>query len=278
MSRKIQEILEWYSKFNKSDVIVKSKNHEFEFSIEDKQLPHLLGLHYAPNQYLKGSKLYNFVRSRTDEQLYGLIKENNPSKLQMVAARVENFKFFMENLENSFVYEQTHPETKLKSEFLLVDLQDGSYLQLGIGNNGVEDYLETFIVRHDDSYFKDSQIKEQVEGLYRLDDAMIPVPFSFNLERNRQLEEIRRRQAEQEWYRDSDLDGLSDSLEYAIGTNPFSVDTDGDGISDLSEHYGKGQPTTPERHLTSEIEAARSEAGKPDNFIHQDIKTQEKEL
>src|SRR5262249_40592548 len=34
---------------------------------------------------------------------------------------------------------------------------------------------------------------------------------------------------------DSDLDGLVDSVEAAVGTDPFAADTDGDGLSDGEE-------------------------------------------
>ena len=39
---------------------------------------------------------------------------------------------------------------------------------------------------------------------------------------------------------DSDLDGLPDSIERFLGTDPFSPDTDGDGIHDYNEIFGFG--------------------------------------
>lgn len=203
--------------------------------------------------------MYHAIKNLSDEEIYKNIEKNNPNRLELVKSRVEHFKYFMENLENAYLYEQTHPETKIKSDYLLVDMRDGNYLQLGIGNNGLEDYFETFIVRHDDHYFKDSQIKEQVEGLYRLDESMTPVPFSFDVERNRLLEEERRRKMEEVFYKDSDLDGLPDSVEYAIGTNPYAADSDGDGLSDLEEHNSSRNPRVAEketRSLADEISAA----------------------
>ncbi|MFA9492324.1 PBECR4 domain-containing protein [Streptococcus sp. E17BB] len=280
MTNHIQKIFDWYKQFNKSDILIKSKSLEFEIGLNEKQLPHLLGLHYISKEHLRGSKLYSRIRRLSDEEIFSRIQENNPSKITMVKDRVKNFRFFMENLENAYAYEQTHPETKITSDYLLVDTQDGNYLQLGIANNGIEDYLETFIVRKDDSYFKDSQIKEQVEGLYRLDESMIPVPFSFDLEKNRVLEEQRRQQMEQLIYRDSDLDGLSDGLEYALGTNPFSVDTDGDGISDGVEVWGGTNPKIDDRkqELQETIEQAKIEARSEGNLIHSREKLEQKEL
>lgn len=280
MTKNIQNILNWYNQYNKSDIIIKSKGREFEIGLDNKQLPHLLGLHYASRDYLRGSRLYSRIRKLTDEQIFQRIRENHPEKLEMVQSRVHYFKFFMENLENAYLYQQTHPETKLKSDYLLVDTQDGNYLQLGIGNNGLEDYLETFIVRHDDRYFKDSTIKEQVEGLYRLDELMIPVPFSFDVEKNRVLEEERRRKIEQALYKDSDLDGLVDSLELAMGTSPYAVDTDGDGKSDVTEYASPDSPIIPDKkqELQDVIEQSQKEAKSPYNYTSDKAINKEREL
>jgi cysteine-rich repeat protein len=42
---------------------------------------------------------------------------------------------------------------------------------------------------------------------------------------------------------DSDEDGLTDPVEYELGTDPFSEDSDGDGLSDLSEVGNPDGPT-----------------------------------
>lgn len=279
-TNRISNILNWFDHFDKSEVLIKTKTREFEIELKNRNIPHLLGLHYSSSVPLKGRRLYGAIKNMSDDNIYKNIERHNPNKLDLVKSRVENFQYFMENLETAILYEQTHPETKIKSEFLLVDTNDGNYLQLGLANNGIEDYLETFIVRKDDSYFKDSQIKEQVEGLYRLDESMIPVPFSFDLEKNRILEEQRRQQMEQLIYRDSDLDGLSDSLEYALGTNPFSADTDGDGIGDSAEVWGGTNPKIDDRkqELQATIEQARIEANSDGNLIHRKEELKHKEI
>jgi len=46
---------------------------------------------------------------------------------------------------------------------------------------------------------------------------------------------VRYRVKEKTVVKDSDFDGLSDDLEFARGTNPYSFDTDGDGESDAVE-------------------------------------------
>ena len=43
---------------------------------------------------------------------------------------------------------------------------------------------------------------------------------------------------------DSDMDGLNDSLEQSLGTNPFQSDSDGDGISDFDEINQDGDSTS----------------------------------
>ncbi|HEL1757004.1 MULTISPECIES: PBECR4 domain-containing protein [Streptococcus] len=276
----IKEILDWFSNYNKNDVIIKTPSKEFEIEIKNSNLPHLLGLHYSSDRPLKGRRLYSAIKNLSDEAIFRNVEKHNPNRLELVKSRVHYFKFFMENLENAYLYQQTHPETKLKSDYLLVDTQDGNYLQLGIGNNGLEDYLETFIVRHDDRYFKDSTIKEQVEGLYRLDELMIPVPFSFDVEKNRVLEEERRRKIEQALYKDSDLDGLVDSLELAMGTSPYAVDTDGDGKSDVTEYASPDSPIIPDKkqELQDVIEQSQKEAKSPDNYTSDKAINKEREL
>ncbi len=280
MAKNIQQIMDWYRQFNKSDILIKSKTHEFEIGINDRQLPHLLGLHYVSRSYLRGSKLYNHVKRLSDEDIFKRIEENHPDKLNMVKDRIQYFKYFMENLESAYLYEQSHPDTKIKSEFLLVDMEDGHYLHLGIGNNGLEDYLETFIVRHDDTYIKESQIKEQVEGLYRLDELMIPLPFSFDLEKNRILEEERRQKMEEVFYMDTDKDGLVDTLEQSIGTNPYAVDSDTDGLIDIDEFNGETDPKIPDKKqaLKEVIASATEQAQSEDNYKDMKAMNNEREL
>lgn len=48
---------------------------------------------------------------------------------------------------------------------------------------------------------------------------------------------------------DSDLDGLSNALEIAQGTNPFDADTDGDGINDAADN----DPNNPSAHQEQDL-------------------------
>ena len=66
----INNIFKWYNKFDKVDIVITTKNNSFEITLLDRQLPHLLGLHYATNPRLNGKKLYKFLLNKTDEDIY----------------------------------------------------------------------------------------------------------------------------------------------------------------------------------------------------------------
>lgn len=189
---KIKEILDWYKQFNNTNVLIKTKNYDFEFEIENKHLPHLLGLHYSSIKRLTGDRLYNFIKGKKDEEIYKMIKEYNPSKLNNIKERVNNFKYFMENLDKAKLFEQTNKNSKLKSNFLLVKTKDNKFLQLGIARD-VEnyEYLETFIVRNNDLYIKNSNLSEKVESIEKYDMLKNKfVPFSFDEIKNEMLNSV----------------------------------------------------------------------------------------
>ncbi|HEP1827033.1 TPA: calcium-binding protein [Streptococcus suis] len=54
--------------------------------------------------------------------------------------------------------------------------------------------------------------------------------------------------------KDSDQDGLIDAQELALGTNPQSVDTDGDGQADLEELQSRHSPLVPQKELCDGLE------------------------
>ncbi|WP_105130536.1 calcium-binding protein [Streptococcus suis] len=54
--------------------------------------------------------------------------------------------------------------------------------------------------------------------------------------------------------KDSDLDGLTDALELALGTDPQSVDTDGDGQADLEELQSGHLPLVSQKELCDGLE------------------------
>ncbi|WP_074413307.1 thrombospondin type 3 repeat-containing protein [Streptococcus suis] len=54
--------------------------------------------------------------------------------------------------------------------------------------------------------------------------------------------------------KDSDQDGLTDAQELALGTNPQSVDTDGDGQADLEELHSGYSLLVPQKELCDDLE------------------------
>lgn len=280
MTDKIKSIFEWYKQFNKTDLVLKSQTQEFQVEINNNSLPHLLGLQYMAKQKLKGYQLYNVARKLSDDEIFKNISKNNPSMLHSVKERVTYFRQFMENIESATLYEQSNENSKLKSQYLLVQTDDGKFLHLGIGKEENKEFLETFLVRKDGHYFESSSIREEIQQVLKLDQDNYPVPFSFDAEKNRVLEEERRRKIEQALYKDSDLDGLVDSLELAMGTNPYAVDTDGDGKSDVSEYASPDSPIIPDKkqELRDMISQSQKEAQSPDNYTTDKIVSKEREL
>ena len=54
--------------------------------------------------------------------------------------------------------------------------------------------------------------------------------------------------------KDSDQDGLTDAQELALGTDPNSIDTDGDGQADLEELQSRHSPLVPQKELCDGLE------------------------
>lgn len=187
MSNKIQDILKWYNNFNKEDIVITTNTNTFELEISNKRLPHLLGMQYVSKPPLRGHRLYEFIKDKSDTEIYNLIGKNNSEMLNSIKDRVENFKYFMENLENAILVEQTHPSTKINSDHLLVEVNENKYLQIGIARDREDtDYFETFIVRNDTIYFDDTTITEPVISIEKYDNDEL-VPFSFDRKKELQL-------------------------------------------------------------------------------------------
>ncbi len=175
----IKDIISWYEEFDNSNIVIKSENHSFDLNILTVNLPHLLGLHYATYQRMRGKSLLNYIEKLDDDKIYNNIIKYNEDKLSLVKDRIKYFKYFMENLDKTLLVEQTHPTSKIKSEFLLVEDESGKILQLGIARDREDtDYFETFLVREDNTYFKESTILEKVISIEKWEQDKL-VPFSF---------------------------------------------------------------------------------------------------
>ena len=184
----IQNILNWYNNFNNKTINIVGLEKEFTIDIDNKNLAHLLGLQYINNTgSIKGRRLYNYIKNSnlSDEQIYQSIASTNPSKLSSVRDRVDNIVGFLKNLHNAKIYEMTNVNSRIKSKFLGVDINDASIRMLGIASTDYEDYLETFLVRTDDLYFRNSQIEDPVISITEILADGKEKLFSFD--ENRQL-------------------------------------------------------------------------------------------
>lgn len=234
MSTKIKEIFDWYKKFDNIDLLIKTETKNFNININTKALSHILGLQYSSEAKLKGRALYNYIKDKSDDEIYKLINRNNGDMLESVQNRINYFQPFMENLENAILFEQTNENSKIKSLFLLVELEDTKFLQLGIATDRDDlDYLETFIVRNDDLYIANSTIQENIISIERYEDDEL-VPFSFNEEKNKILlqEYQEKNKTEEEIEKDIDVDndGVVDRLDIRPNDSTIQDTADLDAV------------------------------------------------
>lgn len=203
MSYEIRDILKWYNQFDNIDIVIKTESKEFNVYIRNSSLPHLLGLQYINDsdtrELYRGRKLLNLVNNKSDEYIFNLILKNNKSQFINVKNRIKYFRYFMENLEKATLYEQSMSNSKLKSDFLLVEIERNKYLQLAVATERQDaDYFETFLVRNDDKYIDKSCIKEKIISIERYKGDEL-IPFSFDNVKNRKLiEEYNKKEREEE--------------------------------------------------------------------------------
>lgn len=73
------------------------------------------------------------------------------------------------------------------------------------------DYLETFLVSSNDTYFSGTEINEEVTGIYRYDDEYNLIPFSFDPVKAEKLEKEYNEQKKKENEQTDDKE-IEDSL------------------------------------------------------------------
>ena len=206
---RVQEILQWGKKIAYIDLLIETIGLNFTVKIDRNVLPHLLGLHYIihSSEDIRGIRLFNKVRKEklTDEEIYEMIKENNPEQLENVKNRINYFKEFMYNLDKAKIVEMTNPKTKIKSHYLILQSLDEKYLQLGIARGKETDYLETFLVSSNDIFFKDTALNEEITGIYRYDEECNLIPFSFDPVKAEKLEREYNEQKDKE---NEQIDGI----------------------------------------------------------------------
>lgn len=183
MENTIKNIIKWFEKYNNSEIRITSESKEFFIKININALPHLLGLQYAygdPTNIRGKNILRQFEKEKySDIDILKNVEKNNPEKLDNIKDRIKYFKNFMENLEQSNIVEMTNTKTRLKSNYLMIQIDDITIIELGIKNIGYEDVFETFIIEKDDLYFKDTTINEQVISIEKYNENGELEPFSF---------------------------------------------------------------------------------------------------
>lgn len=189
----IQNIFDWYNNFNNKTINIIGLEKDFTIDIDNKNLAHLLGLQYINSTgSIKGRRLYNFIKNSnlSDEQIYQRIASTNPNKLSSVRDRVDNIVGFLKNLHNAKIYEMTNVNSRIKSKFLGVDINDANIRMLGIASTDYEDYLETFLVRTDNLYFRNSQIEDPVISITEILLDGKEKLFSFDKDRQLRLDRM----------------------------------------------------------------------------------------
>ena len=204
---KVQEILNWYKKFENIDIKIQGNTEEFDIEIRDKYLPHLLGLQYinSNDSNIRGKKLYSYIKDNnlSDQEILSRVEQNyGPGKRRDIYNRIETFPDFLKNLEEGIIVEKTL-DTKMNVNYLIIQNKDDEFYHLGIlsGSNGAllvefeniedkreKDFLKTYFVEANKDYFKDTSIVEQIKSIERYDEKEKEyMPFSFDDEKNKSL-------------------------------------------------------------------------------------------
>jgi len=204
---KVQEIFDWYKKFENIDIKIQGNTKEFDIEIRDKYLPHLLGLQYinSNDSNIRGKRLYSYIKDNnlSDQEILSRVEQNyGPGKRRDIYNRIETFQNFFKNLEEGIIVEKTLA-TKMNVNYLIIQNKDDEFYHLGIlsGSNGAllvefeniedkreKDFLKTYFVEANKDYFKDTSIVEQIKSIERYDEKEKEyMPFSFDDEKNKSL-------------------------------------------------------------------------------------------
>ena len=204
---KVQEILNWYKKFENIDIKIQGNTKEFDIEIRNKYLPHLLGLQYinSNENNIRGKRLYSYIKDNnlSDQEILSRVEQNyGPRKRRDIYNRIETFPDFLKNLEEGIIVEKTL-DTKMNVNYLIIQNKDDEFYHLGIlsGSNGAllvefeniedkreKDFLKTYFVEANKDYFKDTSIVEQIKSIERYDEKEKEyMPFSFDDEKNKSL-------------------------------------------------------------------------------------------
>ena len=128
---KVQELFEWYKKFENIDIKIQGNTKEFDIEIRDKYLPHLLGLQYinSNDNSIKGKRLYSYIKDNnlSDQEILNRVEQNyGPGKRKDISNRIETFPEFLKNLEEGIIVEKTLA-TKMNVNYLIIQNKDDEF-------------------------------------------------------------------------------------------------------------------------------------------------------
>ena len=128
---KVQELFEWYKKFENMDIKIQGNTKEFDIEIRDKYLPHLLGLQYinSNDNSIKGKRLYSYIKDNnlSDQEILNRVEQNyGPGKRKDISNRIETFPEFLKNLEEGIIVEKTL-DTKMNVNYLIIQNKDDEF-------------------------------------------------------------------------------------------------------------------------------------------------------
>ncbi|WP_294728798.1 PBECR4 domain-containing protein [Fusobacterium nucleatum] len=128
---KVQELFEWYKKFENIDIKIQGNTKEFDIEIRDKYLPHLLGLQYinSNDNSIKGKRLYSYIKDNnlSDQEILNRVEQNyGPGKRKDISNRIETFPEFLKNLEEGIIVEKTL-DTKMNVNYLIIQNKDDEF-------------------------------------------------------------------------------------------------------------------------------------------------------
>ena len=128
---KVQDLFEWYKKFENMDIKIQGNTKEFDIEIRDKYLPHLLGLQYinSNDNSIKGKRLYSYIKDNnlSDQEILNRVEQNyGPGKRKDISNRIETFPEFLKNLEEGIIVEKTL-DTKMNVNYLIIQNKDDEF-------------------------------------------------------------------------------------------------------------------------------------------------------
>ena len=207
MAYTIYETMKWYKQFDNIDLSLRSDTNNINIKLLKDNLPHLLGLHYMylSNKVPPANFILKEVEEKkiTDEDILLKVKKYNPNMLKSVEKRINTFTYFLKNLDQASIFENTNTLSDIKSKMFIVKTENNQILHLGVkevggisilneflettkdNTNGI---LETYFSRNNDKYIRNSKVNQKIIDILKYDEQTKKyIPFSFDDEKNKKL-------------------------------------------------------------------------------------------